>query len=311
MIGYQELYTSGELKRRAQQAFRMMARCQLCPHRCHINRLAGELGSCHTGRLAMVSNHGPHFGEEPPLVGEKGSGTVFFTNCSLRCVFCQNSNISQLGEGEPVSPEKLAHMMLSLQNQGCHNINLVTPTHVVPQILEALVIAASQGLTIPLVYNTSGYDSVDTLQLLDGIIDIYMPDIKYSDEAVADRLSGISHYPELIRAAVKEMFRQVGDLELDNKGIAIKGLLVRHLVLPFNQAGTKAIVRYLAEEISKNTYINLMAQYRPCYRATKYPLLNRQLRPEEFQEALKWAREAGLHRIDGLESSYSIQLLKK
>lgn len=311
MASYQQLNVSGELKRRAQKTLASLARCQICPHRCRINRLAGELGTCRTGRLASVSNYGPHFGEESPLVGQNGSGAIFFTSCSLHCVFCQNSEISQMGKGEPVYPDALAQMMLSLQNRGCHNINLVTPTHVVPQILEALVIAAGQGLSIPLVYNSGGYDSVETLQLLEGIVDIYMPDMKYSDEAIANRLSGASEYPAINLAAVKEMHRQVGDLELDDKGIASRGLLVRHLVLPFNQAGTKDIVRFLAEEISQNSYINIMAQYQPCYKATTNPLLNRPLRPEEFQEALKWTKEAGLHRIDGLESSYAIQLLRK
>lgn len=311
MASYQQLIDSGELKRRAQKAFATLARCQICPHRCRINRLAGGSGTCRTGRLAVVSNYGPHFGEETPLVGEKGSGTIFFANCSLHCVFCQNYDISQLGKGTPASPDELANMMLSLQNQGCHNINLVTPTHVVTQILEALVIAANQGLSIPLVYNTGGYDAVETLALLDGVVDIYMPDMKYSDEAIADRLSGISHYPELNKAAVKEMYRQVGDLKLDSKGIATRGLIVRHLVLPFNQAGTKEIMRFLAEEISLNTYVNIMAQYRPCHKAMKNPLLNRPLRPEEFQEALRWTKEAGLHRIDGLESPYAIQLLHR
>jgi len=257
----------------------------------------------------VVSSHGPHFGEEAPLVGLQGSGTIFFTHCNLRCIFCQNYTISQLGQGRVVSKGELARMMLSLQQQGCHNINLVSPTHVVPQILEALQIAAGLGLSIPLVYNCGGYDSVETLKLLDGIIDIYMPDMKYSDERNARRFSGVKDYPRANREAVKEMHRQVGDLELDERGVAKRGLLVRHLVLPNGIAGTEGVVRFIAREISPNTYLNVMAQYYPCHRAFKIPSLSRPLTKEEFAEAVKLARAYGLERLDGVRPRSLARLL--
>lgn len=246
----------------------------------------------------MVSSYGPHFGEEAPLVGQHGSGTIFFTNCNLNCLFCQNYTISQLGEGSPVTSQQLAMMMLSLQESGCHNINLVSPTHVVPFILEALEIAVSKGLNLPLVYNTGGYDSLETLRLLDGIIDIYMPDMKYSDEKIAQELSGVKNYPKTNRAAVKEMHRQVGDLKLDNRGIAQRGLLVRHLVLPHGLAGTEEIVRFIAQEISPNTYLNIMAQYHPAYKAFDHPRLAQPLPKHEFDQAIELAHRYGLHRLD-------------
>jgi len=246
----------------------------------------------------MVSSYGAHFGEEAPLVGRYGSGTIFFTNCNLRCVFCQNYSISQLGEGRKVSREELAGMMLSLQSQGCHNINLVSPTHVVPQILEALEVAVESGLNIPLVYNSGGYDSLETLRLLDGIVDIYMPDMKYSDEETAQELSGIENYPLVNRAAVKEMHRQVGELQIDGDGVAQRGLLVRHLVLPHSLAGTGEVMDFLAREVSPDTYVNIMAQYHPCHKAFQFPLLSRPTSAAEFQEALALARQAGLTRLD-------------
>jgi putative pyruvate formate lyase activating enzyme len=246
----------------------------------------------------MVSSYGPHFGEEAPLVGRHGSGTIFFTNCNLRCLFCQNYSISQLGEGEKVGREELAYMMLSLQSQGCHNINLVSPTHVVPQILEALEAAVESGLHLPLVYNTGGYDSLETLKILDGIVDIYMPDMKYSDEKIAEELSGIENYPEINREAVKEMHRQVGDLEINEDGIARRGLLVRHLVLPHGLAGTRGVVNFLSKEISPNTYVNIMAQYHPCYKAFQIPALSRRITGDELQQAIELTRQAGLNRLD-------------
>jgi putative pyruvate formate lyase activating enzyme len=246
----------------------------------------------------MVSSYGPHFGEEAPLVGVNGSGTIFFTYCNLRCIFCQNYSISQLGEGNKTSSEGLAKMMLSLQARGCHNINLVSPTHVVPFILDALELAAGMGLNLPLVYNTGGYDSLETLELLDGIVDIYMPDMKYSDEKTAENLSGIKDYPRINRAAVKEMHRQVGDLQIDEHGVAQRGLLVRHLVLPNRLAGTKEVTRFLAREVSTETYLNIMAQYRPCYKAYDVPSISRPLDKEEFQEAINLAHKQGLHRLD-------------
>ncbi|MBI4288069.1 MAG: radical SAM protein [Chloroflexi bacterium] len=311
MARYHQLYSSGKLEHLARQLVSRLGRCELCPRGCHADRLAEKPGKCRTGRLARVYVFHPHFGEESPLVGANGSGTIFFANCSLRCTFCQNWEISQEGEGQEVPPESLARMMLSLQAKGCHNINLVTPTHVVPQILEALVIAVRGGLSVPLVYNSGGYDSVETLQLLDGAVDIYMPDMKYSDEAIARRLSGVNNYPDVNRAAIKEMHRQVGDLQLDERGIAISGLLVRHLVLPFGQAGTKGVVDFLAREISPDTYLNVMAQYRPCHRAMEDPLLNRSPRRDEFEAALRVARDAGLRRLDAAESPFAFRVLSR
>jgi putative pyruvate formate lyase activating enzyme len=246
----------------------------------------------------MVSSYGPHFGEEAPLVGRNGSGTIFFTYCNLHCLFCQNYTISQLGEGSPVNSQQLAGMMLSLQERGCHNINLVSPTHVVPYILDAINLAADKGLNLPLVYNTGGYDALETLKLLDGIVDIYMPDMKYSDEKTAEELSGIKNYPEINRAAVREMHRQVGDLKLDKESIAQRGLLVRHLVLPHGLAGTKEVVKFLAREISTDSYLNVMAQYHPCHKAFDIPKLAQPLPRRDFEEAIEMAHEQGLYRLD-------------
>lgn len=284
-----------------EQALAILESCCLCPRRCQVNRLRGELGKCSTGRQAIVSSFGPHFGEESPLVGSGGSGTVFFAFCNLKCCFCQNYTISQLGEGREVVAGELANMMLSLERQGCHNINFVSPTHVVPQILEALEIAVESGLSVPLVYNSGGYDAVDTLKLLDGIFDIYMPDMKYSDEQNARRLSGIDDYPRMNRAAVKEMHRQVGDLKIDDQGIARRGLLVRHLVLPGGLAGTAEVCRFLSQEISAHTYLNVMAQYRPCYKAYDVLGLAHSISRQEFVEAVETARSYGLHRLDRIE----------
>ncbi len=270
----------------------------MCPRQCRVNRRDGEGGECRVTDQVLVSSYGPHFGEEAPLVGNRGSGTIFFTGCNLRCVFCQNYTVSQLGEGSPVSREKLAQIMLSLQDRGCHNINLVSPTHVVPHILGALEMAATKGLRLPLVYNSGGYDSVATLELLDGIVDIYMPDMKYSDERTAGELSGIENYPQVNRAAVREMHRQVGDLQMNEEGVACRGLLVRHLVLPNRLAGTEGVVRFLAREVSRNTYLNIMAQYHPCYRAPAMPPLARPVSQQEFSEAISLARKEGLRRLD-------------
>ncbi|MCL4459128.1 MAG: radical SAM protein [Chloroflexi bacterium] len=299
---YLKLAASGELQKRVRQAVAMLGRCYVCARVCKSARLAGELGKCRTGRWAVVCSFHPHFGEEPPLVGSRGSGTIFFTHCNLACIYCQNYEISHLGDGVEVSDEQLAAMMLQLQYMGCHNINLVSPTHVVPQILSALQIAVENGLHLPLVYNTGGYDAIPTLRLLEGIVDIYMPDMKYSDPAIAERLSGIKHYPTVNRLVVKEMHRQVGDLVIDDQGIAVRGLLVRHLVLPNGLAGTSEIVCFLAEEISKNTYLNLMDQYRPCYRAHEYPQLNRHLTSEEYRQAVQLALQYGLRRLDARRS---------
>ncbi len=295
---YRKLLESGELGRRVEAAWRHLAACDLCARYCRVDRIRTLEGAvCRTGERAVVASFGPHHGEEEPLRGTHGSGTIFFTWCSLRCVFCQNWDISQRGLGEEVEPEQLAAMMLRLQAQGCHNINLVTPSHVVAQILAAVAIAARRGLDLPLVYNTGGYDSPEALALLDGVVDIYMPDMKYGDSRLAHRYSHVRDYCEVNRAAVREMHRQVGDLVLDARGIARRGLLVRHLVLPGGVSGTQAVLRFLAEEISPGTYLNLMDQYRPCYRADENPPLDRALSREEYREALDLARRLGL-RLD-------------
>jgi putative pyruvate formate lyase activating enzyme len=297
---YLRLVDKGELSKRVESARRILQDCELCPRRCHVNRLKGELGQCQTGERVVVSSFGPHFGEEAPLVGTSGSGTIFFGYCNLHCVFCQNYSISQLGDGSEASTQELAYMMVSLQRKGCHNINLVTPTHVVPQILEALGPAIDDGLKIPLVYNCGGYESLDTLRLLDGIVDIYMPDMKYSDNVVACQYSGVEDYAAANQAAVKEMHRQVGDLQIDPNDIAIRGLLVRHLVLPHGLGGTRKIVEFLAGEVSSNTFLNIMAQYHPCHKAHDFPLLNRPITTEEYLEAIKLAVEHGVKRLDQL-----------
>ncbi len=295
---YLSLATIGELARRAAEAYAHLAACDVCPRGCRVNRHGRELGVCRTGERARVCSYGPHLGEEDPLRGWRGSGTIFFGRCNLRCQFCQNYDISQADAGDEVEPEQLAAIMLELQSLGCHNVNLVSPTHVIPQILAAVTIAAQAGLRLPLVYNTGGYDSLTMLELLDGVVDIYMPDMKYADVEVARRYSGISNYPEVNRAAVVEMHRQVGDLQMDERGIATRGLLVRHLVLPNGLAGTAEVVRFLASEISPDTYLNLMDQYRPAYRAHQFPELARPITRVEYADALKMAQAAGLRRLD-------------
>jgi putative pyruvate formate lyase activating enzyme len=295
---YLSLLRSGELVQRAEEARRHLSICDVCAWRCPVNRLAGQLGVCRTGALARVYSYGPHLGEEDPLRGWRGSGTIFFSRCNLRCQYCQNHEISQTDAGNLVDDRDLAAIMLELQSYGCHNINLVSPSHVVPQILAAVALAAQAGLRIPLVYNTGGYDSLEMLRLLDGVVDIYMPDMKYSDAANALRYSRAKDYPVINRLAVREMHRQVGDLVLDENGLAVRGLLVRHLVLPGGLAGTREIVHFLAEEISKNTYLNLMDQYRPEYNAYRYPELNRRITREEYLQAVSLAQEAGLERLD-------------
>jgi len=295
---YIETYKSGELEKRIKIAYEILKSCTICPLNCKVNRLKGQLGTCKTGELPIVSDYMPHFGEEAPLVGERGSGAIFFSYCNLRCVFCQTYEISHLGHGRPVSIKKLAGIMITLQKEGCHNINLITPSHVVPQILAALALAIEDGLNIPLVYNTGGYDSIDTLRLLEGVVDIYMPDFKYWDEKVAERFSKVKDYPRVVKAAIKEMHRQVGDLILDERGIAKRGLLVRHLVLPDGLAGTRDVLRFLAKEVSPHTYVNIMGHYRPCGEAQKYPPLNRRIKKIEYEEAIRIAREEGISRID-------------
>jgi len=297
---YQKLHLSGELSHRAEKAQAMLAKCTLCGWECSVDRIKGEKGQCCSGRLARVSSFFPHHGEEKPISGMRGSGTIFFSRCNLHCVFCQNYDISQMDSGKEVSSKELADMMLMLQEQGCHNINLVSPTHVVPHILSALLIAVDEGLRLPLVYNTGGYDSLRTLKLLDGIVDIYMPDMKYADEANAQRYSKIPHYPQTNQVAVKEMHTQVGDLIQDEHGIALHGLLVRHLVLPSRIAGSEQIIKFLAEEISTQTYLNLMDQYRPEFHACDYSLINRRITLQEYQEVVRYAIENGITRLDTL-----------
>lgn len=295
--GYVNLYRTGELRRRAEEAVKRLSHCVICAQACNVNRLEGELGFCRTGRLAMVSSVGRHFGEEDVLVGMRGSGTIFFANCNLACVFCQNYDISACGFGREVSSNRLAEMMLSLQAKGCHNINLVSPSHVVPQVLEALVIAAEEGLGLPIVYNTGGYDAVPTLKLLDGIVDIYMPDFKFADADVAERLSSAPGYPTVARAAIREMHRQVGDLAVDEDGVARRGLILRHLVMPGRLSDTREIMRFAAREVSSDTYVNVMGQYRPAHLASRYPELRRPLGTSEHRKAVEIAREEGLHRF--------------
>ena len=294
---YLALHESGELAGRAAQAWELLEPCTACPRECGAARLSGAAGFCGGAELTVVSSAGPHFGEERPLVGTGGSGTIFLAGCNLGCIFCQNYEISHLRQGVEVGADELANTMVRLQARGCHNINFVTPTHYVPQILAALVIAVAAGLRVPLVYNSGGYDAVPTLRLLDGVFDIYMPDAKYAEGEVAARLSGAGDYPEVMRAALTEMHRQVGDLEIGPDGLARRGLLVRHLVLPDGLAGTPEVMRFLAS-LSRDTWVNVMAQYRPCGQALQDDMVNRALAMEEFQNALGAARSAGLHRLD-------------
>ena len=295
---YLKIHQDSSLQERIDRALAILENCRLCPRHCQVNRLEGELGACKTGRKAVVSSYSPHFGEEDPLVGRQGSGTIFMTHCNLGCVFCQNYEISHLSEGVQVSATDLAQIMLTLQRRGCHNINFVTPTHVVPQILEALQEAIEGGLKLPLVYNCGGYEEVDTLKLLAGIFDIYMPDFKFWDSEVAARFCSAPDYAEKAGAALKEMYQQVGDLTLDQEGIAQRGLLVRHLVMPEGLAGTREIMRFLAKEVSQDTYVNVMSQYRPCGEAHNFPELRRSITAGEFRQAVSMAQEEGIHRLD-------------
>jgi putative pyruvate formate lyase activating enzyme len=274
----------------------LLEKCNLCPRKCGVNRIKGELGHCHTGQEAIVSSYGPHFGEEKELVGIYGSGTIFFSYCNLHCVFCQNYDISQRGEGYKVSAEQLAKIMLDLQKQECHNINLVSPTHIVPQFLQALAIAQDKGLNLPIVYNSGGYDSAHTLKLLEGVINIYMPDAKYGSNQAGEKYSNAKDYWDVNKLALKEMHRQVGDLIINNEGIAERGLLIRHLVLPNQLAHSNNVLKFIANEISKNTYVNIMDQYRPCHNADKYPELARRISQNEYDEVVDFAHKLGLRR---------------
>jgi putative pyruvate formate lyase activating enzyme len=283
-----------DIKERVERAYKLLHDCKVCPRRCGVDRLNGERGVCKVGKNPVVSSYNVHLGEEPPISGTRGSGTIFFTSCNLRCIYCQNFPISQLGNGAEVTTQDLAEMMISLQSRECHNINFVTPSHFVPQILEALSFAWEMGFDLPLVYNTSGYDSMEALKLLDGIIDIYLPDMRYSDNLVAKRLSSVENYVEVNREAVREMYRQVGNLVTDEEGIAQKGLLIRHLILPHNLAGSKKTFRFIAEEISEEIHLSLMGQYFPTFKATEDVSINRKITSEEYQLAEESFFESGL-----------------
>jgi putative pyruvate formate lyase activating enzyme len=301
---YLETHRRGLLQGKIDAAYDILSLCTLCPRSCLVDRHHGELGVCRTGDKPVVSSYAPHFGEEDPLVGRHGSGTIFFTHCNLYCIFCQNYEISHGGEGEEVDVEDLAAAMLYLQERGCHNINFVTPSHQIYQILAALALAIAGGLHVPLVYNTGGYDAVETLRILDGVVDIYMPDFKFWDPQVAKNLCQVENYPEIARRAVKEMHRQVGDLVTDAGGVARRGLLVRHLVLPDDLAGTKEVMEFLAQEVSPRTYVNVMGQYRPCGWAGEHPVLKKFLTALEHEQAQQLAREAGLTRLDRREKLF-------
>jgi putative pyruvate formate lyase activating enzyme len=297
---YLKLHREGELENRLKKLQAMMDICELCPRACQARRVEGDEGICRTGARARVASYSPHFGEEAPLVGRYGSGTIFLSSCNLLCSFCQNFEISHQREGIEVTGDQLGNMMLQLADKGCHNINFVTPTHVIPQLLEGLIFAIKKGLHIPLVYNSGGYDRLETLMLLEGVFDIYMPDFKFWDGKISSiYCQGAQDYPAVAKEAIIEMHRQVGDLTLDKEGVATRGLLVRHLVMPGGLAGTAEVMRFLAEEISPQTYVNVMNQYRPCGRAHDDPPVHRRLTSQEYKEAREAAKRAGLSRLDG------------
>ena len=297
---YLRTYARDELAPRVERALKLLQSCTACPRSCKVNRLEDKFAVCKTGRHAVVSSHFPHHGEEDCLSGWRGSGTIFFTGCNLRCVFCQNLDISWQVRGTPAPPRGLAAMMLELQAQGCHNINLVTPEHVAPQIVQALPFAIEKGLRLPLVYNTSAYDSMESLALLDGLVDIYMPDFKYWDAETARKYSRAPDYPEVARRAIKEMHRQVGNLVIEDNGLARRGLLIRHLVMPEDVAGTRAVMQWIADELSPETYVNIMAQYHPAGKVSRsdHAEINRRVTSAEYERALDAAWRAGLKRLD-------------
>jgi putative pyruvate formate lyase activating enzyme len=297
---YLALHRTGELKQRADNLWALMEECRLCPRQCGVNRLAGARGFCRApGAKPVVSSFTPHFGEERPLVGKGGSGTIFLTHCNLRCVFCQNWEISHLGRGNNSSVDELAKMMLKLQKLGCHNINLVTPTHYSAAIVKALDIAAAKGLRLPVVYNTSGYERLEILKLLDGVVDIYLPDFKYWDKSMAAKYSaGAERYPQLTRVAISEMHRQVGVAKPASNGIMQRGLMIRHLVMPNDTSGSEKVMEWIAENLPKDTYVNIMAQYRPVYKAYDYPEISRRISAEEYDKVVNRAVEIGLTNLD-------------
>ncbi len=293
---YIPLFEKGELNQRIQLLKEFLKECRLCPRGCRVNRLNGEVGYCKAPSELMISSAFPHFGEEPPLVGYHGSGTIFLTHCNLRCVFCQNYDISHLGRGEQITSSEMARAMVKLQKMGCHNINFVTPTHYASQIVASLPEAIEMGFSLPIVYNCSGYESIEVLQLLEGVIDIYMPDTKYMDEEFSKQFSNAPDYPEVIRKVLKEMYRQVGDLKTNSKGIAERGLLIRHLVMPGGVASSEAVLKFIAEEISTHSYVNIMDQYRPEYRAHEYSEISRRITHKEYMEAIQMAKRFHLYR---------------
>jgi putative pyruvate formate lyase activating enzyme len=293
---YIDLQNSGELHERVLKLNGILKECTLCPRECKVNRLKGKYGVCRSTDRIVVSSLSAHLGEESQLIGWNGSGTIFFTNCNMWCLYCQNYDVSHMKRGEVISVTQLAEAMISLQQIGCHNINLVTPTHFVPQIAEALSVAVEKGLMIPIVYNSGGYESIETLKLLDGLIDIFMPDIKYSENYNARKYSGVSDYWDVVRKAVIEMHRQVGDLKINTFGIAEKGLLIRHLVLPDDIAGSKKVIDFIKKEICIDSYVHIMDQYHPSFKAYKYPELNRKITTEEYNYVVNYAESLGLHR---------------
>jgi putative pyruvate formate lyase activating enzyme len=291
---YLESYHNGSLKKIIAEAYGMLRFCEICPRRCKVNRLKDEKGFCKTGLKVKVCSFMPHHGEEPPISGERGSGTIFFSNCNMGCVYCQNYDFSQLGQGREVEPQELADFMLQLQKMNCHNINLVTPTHVMPQVLKALDMAIPKGLKTPVVYNTGGYELAEVIKLLDGIVDIYLPDMRYADPQMAIKYSSAPDYPKYNQESLKEMHRQAGIAEMDNHGIIKKGVIIRHLVLPYNIAGTDKIMRFIAQELSPDSYVSLMSQYRPCHQANKFKEISRRLTAEEYEEAKEAMQKYGL-----------------
>ena len=294
---YIALYRSGELQRRIAALERLVSPCTLCPRNCRVNRLSGELGLCKAGRQLMLAAAFPHFGEEPPLSGQGGSGAIFISWCNLLCQFCQSWEVNHRGEGVPVSVRELAEIMLDLQARGCHNVNFVTPTHYAPQLIAALPLAIAQGFRLPLVYNCGGYEALEVIRLLDGIVDIYLPDIKFLDSRASERyLDGAANYPEVVRAVLQEMHRQVGDLIIDERGIAQRGLIVRHLVMPSMTQDSEAILRFIADELSPHTYVNIMDQYRPCFQAKRSPEIARRTTRAEHGAVVAMAHRLGLHR---------------
>jgi len=298
---YKELLHKKKFQEKIEKAYKILESCILCPRNCKVNRLKEEKGFCGADEKLLVSSYGPHYGEESPLVGRGGSGTIFLTNCNLKCIFCQNYDISHQAGGIAKSPEQLADIMTGLEEGGCHNINFVTPTHYMPQIIKGIKIAAERGMKVPIVWNCGGYENPDMIKLLEGIVDIYMPDFKFWEEEVSEKLVGAKDYREMACQSLKEMHRQVGDLIIDERGLAKRGILLRHLVMPENMAGTEKVMKFIAEEISTDTYVNIMNQYRPCFRAHEVEKIDRRPTAKEFKEAVEIAKKQGITRLDRRE----------